>query len=72
MELLVSVEGLWASLCVHLKSMGGLVQGTELRHPSGSGSSELEELPSMESLTSLEEFHTDSCVKLKSIQGHCN
>jgi hypothetical protein len=41
-------------------------------HRSASGCSELEELPSMETLTSLEELHIDPCVKLKSIQGYCS
>jgi len=67
MESLVSLEGLWASRCVHMKIMGGLVQGTELRHRSDSGCSKIEEIPSMETLTSLEELHTNPCVKLKNI-----
>jgi hypothetical protein len=47
----------------------GVGAATKLRSLDVSGCSELEELPSMETLVSLEELRADGCVKLKSIRG---
>jgi hypothetical protein len=47
----------------------GSAQATKLRSVTVFGCSELEELPSMESLVSLEHLPADGCVKLKNIRG---
>nr|ABK23988.1 unknown [Picea sitchensis] len=60
-----SMEELWENDCVNLKSIRGLEQLTKLRLLDVSSSSGLEELPSTESLASLQELWVVGCVKLK-------
>lgn len=57
------------SSCCALKKIGGLWGLANLRQLDISGSKELEELPSLETLESLEELRASECAKLKSIRG---
>jgi len=55
--------------CGALKKVGGLCGLSKLQRLNISGCIELEELPSIETLVSLEWLAASNCVKLKSIQG---
>jgi Leucine-rich repeat (LRR) protein len=57
------------SSCCALKKIEGLWGLANLRQLDISGCKEVEELPSLETLESLEEFRASECVKLKSIRG---
>ena len=57
MKTLVSLD-LWENECMKLKSIGGLGKCTKLQMLSVNGCSKLEQLPSMETLVSLEKLLT--------------
>ena len=67
MKNLVSLEELYASGCVKLKTNPELEHCTKFRVLFVNRLCELEELPSMETLVFLEEFYTKESVKLKSL-----
>jgi len=58
-----------AAESVKLKRLQGLAQLTQLRELYVEGCSELEELPGLEHLMSLEKLSAAESVKLKSLQG---
>eukprot|EP00253_Pinus_taeda_P034021 PITA_34021 len=68
-QLAVFLEVLAVISCEKLKSIPGLGYYTKLRWLDVTQCTELEELPSMGALTSLEEFSAFGCVKLKRITG---
>lgn len=68
-ETLVSLEKLWASGCVKLKSIRGLASLTKLQILNVSGCLEIEELPGVEHLRRLEKLDASQCPKLQWAYG---
>ena len=64
---LVYLDCLWEDDCVMLKRKQGLVQDIQCLHVCRC--SELEQMPSMETMGYLEVLRKEGCVKLKSIHG---